>query len=232
MGLASRLLEGFPFHASVHYLRDTFEIRPGSSQAADLDALVREAESIASPKALFKEASIDSRDDESITVDGVKLTSRVLRVNVAGLEQVYPFVATCGLELEEWSAGIEGDERGQWVERIKFLALDAAQTALIDHLDRDLGLGLTSEMTPGSLEYWPIQQQQPLFTLLGEPRALLGVDLLEDGRMVPGMSCSGIRFASEEYFVKCALCPMEDCPLREAKYDEGLYDRKYGPVAA
>jgi hypothetical protein len=82
-------------------------------------------------------------------------------------------------------------------------------------------------MHPGSLQDWPVQEQGPLFALLGEAAPAIGVELTPSYLMVPTKSVSGIRFPLEESFESCQLCSRPNCPNRRAPYEEGLYERKY-----
>jgi hypothetical protein len=82
-------------------------------------------------------------------------------------------------------------------------------------------------MAPGSLTDWPLREQRPLFALLGDTEALVGVRLTDSCLMLPNKSVSGIRFPTEKHFESCQLCPRPDCPGRRAPYDADLYDRRY-----
>lgn len=42
------------------------------------------------PKALYQASSIDAREDDSVVLDGVRLTSRALRRNLDQVERVFP----------------------------------------------------------------------------------------------------------------------------------------------
>jgi len=70
-------------------------------------------------------------------------------------------------------------------------------------------------------------QQRELFTLLGDTRGPVGVELTETCLMVPVKSVSGIFFPSETHYENCQLCPRETCPGRRAPYDSDLYARRY-----
>ena len=61
-------------------------------------------------------------------------------------------------------------------------------------------------MNPGSLADWPLREQRPLFGLLGNVRAAIGVTLTPSLLMTPTKSVSGILFPSEETFASCQLC--------------------------
>jgi hypothetical protein len=82
-------------------------------------------------------------------------------------------------------------------------------------------------MNPGSLAEWPIGEQKLLFGLLGKVEELIGVQLTDSFLMLPIKTVSGIRFPKEGTYENCQLCPRQKCPGRKARYDEGLYQRKY-----
>ena len=99
--------------------------------------------------------------------------------------------------------------------------------ALNAHLKTCYKLGKTSAMSPGRLANWPIREQRPLFSLLGDPETAIGVHLTESFLMIPNKSVSGIRYPTEESFESCQLCPREGCPNRKAAYEPELYRQRY-----
>jgi hypothetical protein len=190
-------------------------------------ALVHEAETIVRPKALYKAVYIEAKHDDRVVIDGIELKSRVLRVNLEEAHRVFPFVATCGTEIEDWARSIDDIMKSFWAETIQGIALRSAIKALDKHIDEYFSPGLTSRMSPGSLKDWPIQEQRMLFTILGDTKESIGVQLTSSLMMSPTKSVSGILFPTEVSFESCQLCPREDCPGRRAPYDKDLYDRKY-----
>jgi hypothetical protein len=193
----------------------------------ELGALAREAEGIARPKGFYRIAFIDAKDPDGIVVEGVRFKSRVLRVNLDSAHRVFPFVATCGREMETWAEGKRDPLERFWAEAIKEAAVRVAR----ERVEADLTLryqpGSVSRMGPGSLADWPIQEQKPLFELLGDMEKAIGVRLMESMLMMPTKTVSGIWFPTEVSFESCQLCPREECPNRRAVYDPALYDRKY-----
>jgi hypothetical protein len=83
-----------------------------------LKAIVIEAQTIAKPKAFFKAAYIDERGEDYVTIEGVRFNSKILAVNLEGVHRIYPFIATCGVELQEWSAGFVDLVENFWVDHI------------------------------------------------------------------------------------------------------------------
>ena len=209
--MAPIVIDEIPFQVSFADLMAKLRIKADSGLAADLGRLVEQAQALARPKALYKAAYIDERDGDEVVIDGIRFTSRVLQVNLEQVGRVFPHVATCGMELQDWADGIDDMLQNYWAETIKEVALRAARTALFEHLSRTYRLGETAVMSPGSLEDWPIQQQRQLFTLLGDTEAAIGVRLTDSMLMIPTKSVSGIRFPTEHTFESCMLCPREDC---------------------
>ena len=73
-----------------------------SADYRDLAVLAREAEGLARPRALYGVAYVEERGDDWVRLDGVTLTSRVLRVNLGDLHRAFVHVATCGTA-DAWS---------------------------------------------------------------------------------------------------------------------------------
>lgn len=223
----STVLDSIPCEIDVEELAKKLHLKSDHSYFPELVRLVREAQALGKPKALYRVAYIESRTDDSVTVEGVTLKSRVLRVNLDAVYRIFPYVATCGLELEAWSAGIKDFLHRFWADAIKEATLRTAREHLEQHLVQKYQLGKISRMSPGSLKDWPIEEQRPLFSILGELTERIGVSLTESLIMVPIKSVSGVWFPAETDFFSCQLCSRDLCPGRKAPYDPELYDQKY-----
>jgi cobalamin-dependent methionine synthase I len=222
------VLTDIPFEPDLPSLLQKMRAQPGSSRAAELERLAGEAQAVARPKAMYGLAFVESRGDDHVVVEGNTFTSRVLRVNLDPVNRVFPFVATCGTELDDWASSIDDFLHHYAADYIMELALRTARTALQNHLEDRYGLATISAMNPGSLADWPLREQRPLFTLL-RPDAHVGVRLSESMIMTPLKSVSGLLFQTEVGFASCQLCPRPQCPSRRADYDRTLLEEKYGP---
>jgi hypothetical protein len=220
-----RVLEGIRLESDLEDLRERLRIKDGSAKAERFARLVEEAKAIARPRAMYGVAYADSKDESSVILDGIQFESRVLRVNLGELHRAFPFACTCGAELHEWAAAEDDVLLRFYADQIAESALREAQVALERDLDERYRPGATSSMSPGSLPDWPIQAQRPLFALLGDTEEAIGVRLTDSLLMVPTKSVSGIRFATEQSFASCQLCPRERCPSRRAPYDEALFEK-------
>lgn len=221
------ILTDIPFAADRAQLLAKLHVAEGSDFAADLNRLVDEAEALARPKAMYKMGFIEEKGDDYVLIDGVRLSSRVLRVNLDEAHRAFAQVATCGTELQAWAEGLTDMLYRFWAEEIKLAALRAAGLALDADLAARYNPGKTSRMNPGSLADWPLREQGPLFAILGDVQAAIGVYLTDSYLMVPNKSTSGLRFPREASFESCQLCPREGCPGRRARYDPALYESTY-----
>ena len=222
------LIDNVEFEADFVRLASKLHVRPGSAHVAELERLVAEAAGIARPKAFYRLAFVGERSVDTVEIAEVTLTSRVLRVNLDQVFRVFPYVATCGTEMEDWSRSLGDLLQSYWSEGIREMALAAATRAMREHIVKAHNLGRTATMAPGSIGDWPLQQQRPLFCILGDTEATLGVRLTDSCLMLPTKSVSGILFPTEKRFESCQLCPRGDCPERRAPHDRELYDRRYG----
>lgn len=187
-----------------------------------LELMLNEASSVVRPNALYACAFIDEKGVDYVVIEGIKFVSRVLSVNLEGVHRCFPYIATCGSEIEEWSESITGIIESYWADVIKQQALAHATQYLNEAMKKAYSLGQSSMMNPGSLQDWPIEEQRKLFRLLGDKVKDTGIVLTESCLMRPIKSVSGIRFETESGYENCMLCPRKNCPGRHAEFDPEL----------
>jgi hypothetical protein len=225
--MAVKVLTEVPFELDINALIEVLQvIIPGSDDARALEELVQQARKVARPKAVYRESFIDAKTDESVTIDGVTFSSRALRRNLDKAERVFPYIATCGTELDRIALPSGDFMQGFWLDAIKAAVLVCCITHLNQHLDRTYRLGKTASMNPGSgdADVWPITQQKELFSLFGDVQGLVGVQLTDSCLMVPNKTISGIRFATEVDFRTCQVCHRAKCPSRSAAFDKATWE--------
>ena len=220
-----KVLDNIPIKWDLGEVGKQLRLKEGSSSQAR--ELVEVAEPLIKAKAVYEVSYIDQRDENTVEVNGVTFTSRVLRVNLERIERVFPFVITIGKALEDRASSSRDLLRQFYLEALGDMALRSSRRYVEGYLKRHFGLGQLSRMSPGSLEDWPVTEQKPLFSLLGNVKDLIGVTLTENMLMIPRKSISGVFFPTEVKFFSCQLCPRKGCPARKAPYDEMLRE-KYG----
>lgn len=222
----AEIIDSIPFDLNAESLLKRVHIEQGTDDAAAFGALVRRAKETGRPKVLFMESFVEERGEDTVRIDGATFTSSMLRANLAKVERVFPFVVTCGHELDQ-AAPPKGDFLEEfWWDTIKEFTLGCAIAHFNDYLKRRFRLSKTSQMSPGSgdVDVWPIRQQKELFGLLGDVKKQIGVELTPSCLMIPNKSVSGIKFPTETDFRSCQVCRRKNCPGRSAEFDEHLWN--------
>jgi len=185
-----------------------------------LDELVALAQRLIRPRAVYEIAYTGAKGEGTVEVAGVTFESPILRKNLEPANKVFPYIITVGPELER-AASAQGDLlRQYYLEEMANITLDSAASWLGGRLESLHGLTGLANMSPGSLEDWPITEQTKLFSIFGDTKKAVGVRLTDSMLMLPRKSISGILFPSEEGFVACQLCERERCPGRKAAFSK------------
>ena len=136
----STILDDIPFKIKTDSFMKRLRIEKGSSHEDDFKGLVEEAMTIGKPKALYKVVYIDSKSDDHVVINGVTLKSRVLRVNLEEVHRLFPFVATCGKELEDWARSMDDILLRFWAESINEVVIRLAVKAMDENIDEQYRL--------------------------------------------------------------------------------------------
>lgn len=219
-------LTDIPFELDTRSILKTVHVEADSIDGQTVRELIDQAQQIGRPKALYREAFVEAKGTETVTIDGVVFTSRMLRKNLDRAERVFPFVVTCGCEMDTVNLPA-GDFLAEfWWDAIKAVLLGCATKHLSAYLKRRFALEKTASMSPGSgdVSVWPIEQQCELFALLGDVEAQIGVELTESFLMKPNKTVSGIHFPAEVDFRSCQVCRRAECPSRSAAFDTHLWE--------
>lgn len=191
-----------------------------SEEAEDFLALLADLAPHVRPMAAVLEAEVSTDVPEpDVRVGGEVFHGALLRSKIGGAETVWPFLVTCGRAGYDRMNALADPLERFWAEYVLEDALDGAWRGMEEFFHHNVYGGKTASIAPGSLPEWPIEEQRPLFRLLGDAPGKCGVTLTESLLMLPNKSVSGIRFPSEEGYVSCAYCRRENCPRRRAPFD-------------
>ena len=226
------VLNSIPINLELEAVLKRMHVRNKSEGLVkNVKEMLEMARPIAKPKAIYDVTYVDNKNGDSLEIGGVKFSSRVLRINLDKVERVFPYVVTCGRELDEIDIPASDFIKSYYLDQIKETTLVLARQYLEDHLKRSFALGQMSRMAPGAGagDDWPLTQQEGLFSLFGgraKVEELIGVKLTDKCLMIPIKSVSGIFFPTEIRFESCQICPREGCIGRRAPYDPELV-KKY-----
>jgi hypothetical protein len=203
--------------------------RGGSSRLEEMAREMAEtALAIARPKAIYRISHARIIDNTTVDIDGIVFTSKVLSKLLCNQDEVIPFIATIGKELDEMPVPPRDMLRQFSLDAIKTVILVRAVDYLAEYLEKKYAIPKAALMNPGELQDWPITQQKPLFALFGGAERQIGVRLTAGGAMKPIKSRSGIMFPNDTGFLSCQLCTQEKCPGRRAEYDPELVKEYLG----
>lgn len=219
---AATVVENIPFSFDEEEFQKLTHIDLSGPYAKAVAGLLENTLAATRPKALYKVCYIDNWTDDTVELEGIRFTSRVLSQNLSEVERVFPYIVTCGTELDKALSAVTDVLARYWLDGLKEMALRTAVEHLKNHLVAEYGLKAEklSTMNPGSgnKNVWPIGQQRQLFQLLGDVEGAVGVRLTDSFLMMPNKTVSGIFFPTEVNFVSCQLCTRENCPRRRAEY--------------
>lgn len=187
-----------------------------------IDELVQMALPVIRPKGLYRVSCINARDRDWVDIDGVRFTSRVLSKSVSNIDTVFPYIITSGRELDELPVSPKDNLRNYCLDIIKMNVLFQAVRYFIDFLKEKYDLKEATHLHPGEFADWPIEQQQPLFSLFDNTEEAIGVKLTSTKTIQPIKSGSGILFSNGPGFESCQLCLQAKCPGRRAAYSPAL----------
>jgi hypothetical protein len=184
--------------------------------------LIDKATSVARPKAIYMVSQAHRVERDTVEVDDVRFSSRVLNKLIDTPKTVYPLITTIGPELDELTALPRDMWRNLCLDTIKTIVLISGIEYLSGYLKDKYSLESTAYMNPGEIDDFPISQQVPLFSLFDGAEKQIGVSLTKGGAMKPIKSRSGIMFPDDTGFLSCRLCTQPRCPGRRAAYDPEL----------
>jgi len=223
------VFDSIPFTLSDSVILKGCRAENDAEQTELILRLISEARKIAKPKAMVRIVMVEKIDDETVTLDGVTIHSRLVRVNLDKVHRAFAYVATCGAEAEAWSLTLPDMLEEFYADEIKKALVHTAMAYVHEEVKKRFAPdGKLSFMSPGSLKAWPIENQKPLFRVMGDTQAAIGVTLTDSCLMLPSKSVSGLLFSDATGHVNCIMCPMEECPGRSAPYDPTYYEKHFG----
>lgn len=189
----------------------------------ELAEMVDQAQNLAEPVVLFGVCPVSQDAGGSICVNGQRIDSKLVCEKLRGKNRCFPYIATCGEQLETWSVQYGDDVLSAfWAEEIKKLYLNRIVAAFFEYLKMHYHTsGHLTSLNPGALDQWPIKGQEELFAVLGGSNFVkeqTEVVCTDTFLMLPIKSISGICFESDAFYENCQYCPLTACPNRRAPH--------------
>lgn len=202
----------FIFDRDEFNKRVKIELYEGMEQ--EIEGLLDKAIPLISPKAIFIESSLGDIKD--------KFTDDTLLKMIKDNNVVFPYVVTCGIELENLSKELDDMLVNFWLDALKQMSMDRAFNSLRIYIKEHYNIDKLYSINPGSDSCgagWIFEEQKNLFSLFPDITEKIGVTLTESLLMHPNKTISGIIFESNKDFVSCDECKNIDCPNRRMIHD-------------
>ena len=130
-----KVLDNIPVRLELDSVVKKLRIRKMNE---DFEKIIRElfgmVRPIAKPKAVFEISRVDNKQGDSLEIGGVRFTSHVLRVNLDKLEVVFPYIVTCGSELDEIEIPEHELLKCYFLDQIKEVIVRSALSYLHDYI--------------------------------------------------------------------------------------------------
>lgn len=219
------VINNIPFDLNVDLLVSRLSLsRVHLDKEKELQKLIDSLALKVKPRAVYKTCFVNKKNYDTLDINGILFKSRILRVNLDKAEKVFTYIVTCGHEFDEMFFSVDDTLEKYYLNEAGNIIISTAQEYIDNIIKNKYVIPQTARMSPGSLQDWPLEQQNQLFSTFGASnvKRLIGVSLTENFLMQPSKTISGIIFPNKTSFKSCQLCPRKSCPGRKAPYDKTL----------
>ena len=133
------ILENINVNLSLDKVRRRLHMKPDCDMS-QVRTLVDTVQQLIEPRALYKICYIEAKSEDSVIVDGLHLSSRVLRKNLDRVERIFPYAITLGSKLGEKQNACSDLLENYYLDSIGNLALTSVQKQLKKHLQSKFAL--------------------------------------------------------------------------------------------
>ena len=219
---SERIVLDIPADFTLEQFAGLCRIKEGSPAYEELEDALPIIRQWGAPKAIIRWANVERIEGDETTIEGVTFRSRVVADKLKGTPRVFLSVVTAGDGLER-SGEFDGDP---FLNTYNAALLFHASMTMIRYMKEKFGFDGSSTLNPGSLPDWPIENNFPLFDMIGNVDEI-GVSLTEAGYIKPWNSGSHIHFSGDGY-QNCSLCRNYGCVGRHARFNRAEYIRIFG----
>ena len=130
-----KVIDNIPVNLELDDVVKKTRIRSMNDGFKDIiNELLDMARPIAKPKALFEISRVENRRGDSLEIGGRKFTSHILRVNLDKIDTVFPYIVTCGREVDEIEIPEHQLMKYYFMDQIKEIIMRSALGCLLDHI--------------------------------------------------------------------------------------------------
>ncbi len=187
------ILTEIPIAFDTETIAAMAHIREESDMYDDLEESIPMAKRLSKPKAIIKPFTLEEVGEDTLTIDGVKITSKKVCDLLRGHDKVYLGVVSAGDEVSA-SGETEYDLVSYYLESF---ALKEACDFVRNHLKDEFGFA-NEYIEPGCLDDFSMENNKILFDLIGTVAEDIGVTLRDTYFMRPIVTLSAIFYPASE----------------------------------
>lgn len=190
-----KIYKEIPFKIDVTKLNEDLKISKRLKIDDLISELINESEKIARPKGIYTEVQckVNKEQGEIYILDKV-FKSKILASSIKNEAEVFPYIITCGMEIEKWSQDMDDIMKQYVVDGIKAQILFEATEFISRKIKESKNIKELTYHIPGYLDDWSLYEQSDLFALFGEKPEDIEVSLSHSSLMKPTKSVSGIYY--------------------------------------
>jgi len=190
--MSYKVFEKYPFSYDMESLDKELHLRGNEAMLDILEAIYKMVEKITRPKAIYFEARITEKTDESVKINGVPFESQLLRGYVNQGDPVFPYIVTVGTELDDYAKTLKDPMKLFMIDEVMNLLVNTGKVFVADRVKEATGWQSVQDYVPGNGEEWSTVEQKRLFDLFAGETAKIGVTLGDNYFVLPGRSTIGV----------------------------------------
>lgn len=190
--MSYKIFEKYPFSYDMESLDKELHLRGNEAMLDILEAIYKMVEKITRPKAIYFEARITEKTDESVKINGVPFESQLLRGYVNQGDPIFPYIVTVGTELDDYAKTLKDPMKLFMIDEVMNLLVNTGKVFVADRVKEATGWQSVQDYVPGNGEEWSTVEQKRLFDLFAGETAKIGVTLGDNYFVLPGRSTIGV----------------------------------------
>jgi hypothetical protein len=184
-------------------------------------ALSEQVKSIVRPKALVQDAKVISANHDRLSYSSGNFNCGLLAQLAGKCKSVFPFITTCGKEIEKLGVEFSDPLHLYWLDRLKEYALEKAFKRAKTEVEKKCDNQKITSIIPMDDEIWPVSGLEEIFAAFTpEDIEKTGVELTEYFYMIPAKTRAGIFFPADKEVDLCSLCNLRKCKTCQVTWSQ------------
>ncbi|HCX64156.1 MAG TPA: hypothetical protein DHN33_02960 [Eubacteriaceae bacterium] len=188
------IIKEIPVQIDKEKARQHMRIRSNKSILDTFEEVYRKIHEYAKPKGMYFKAPIVAQEEDGVTIENKRLFSRHLAESTKDNRYLYPYVITCGMELEEYYQKADDLMEQFMIDGMSALVLEMTTDYIADQIKKEEQIENLAYHIPGALNDWDMEEQIKIFDLFEDVEKEIGVTLSESYIMRPSKSVSGVYY--------------------------------------